>query len=120
MLKHLPALMIAALSLGTSFEGNCVQSSSLTPAQQTAAAAGQARAVKGRVLTSTEMPAVRLEFAEGFKYVGSQDFILAKKKGLAVRFHESEVRAMGRTAYGVKAVTLDDETDEVLRAHAIV
>ncbi|HTR97268.1 MAG TPA: DNA gyrase subunit A [Candidatus Acidoferrales bacterium] len=45
---------------------------------------------------------------------GTQDLILAKKKGLAIRFHENEVRAMGRTAYGVKAVTLDDEGDEVV------
>jgi DNA gyrase subunit A len=45
---------------------------------------------------------------------GTQDLILAKKKGLAIRFHESEVRAMGRTAYGVKAVTLDDAEDEVV------
>jgi DNA gyrase subunit A len=45
---------------------------------------------------------------------GTQDIILAKKKGLAVRFHENEVRAMGRTAYGVKAVTLDDDQDEVV------
>ena len=45
---------------------------------------------------------------------GTQDIILAKKKGLAIRFHENEVRAMGRTAYGVKAVTLDEEGDEVV------
>jgi DNA gyrase subunit A len=45
---------------------------------------------------------------------GSQDIILAKKKGLAIRFSESEVRPMGRTAYGVKAVTLDDAEDEVV------
>jgi len=45
---------------------------------------------------------------------GTQDFILAKKKGLAVRFHENEVRPMGRTSYGVKAVTLDDDADEVV------
>jgi DNA gyrase subunit A len=45
---------------------------------------------------------------------GTQDLILAKKKGLAIRFHENEVRAMGRTAYGVKAVTLDDAEDEVV------
>jgi len=45
---------------------------------------------------------------------GSQDLVLAKKKGLATRFHESEVRPMGRTAYGVKAVTLDDAEDEVV------
>jgi DNA gyrase subunit A len=45
---------------------------------------------------------------------GTQDIILAKKKGLAIRFHENEVRAMGRTASGVKSVTLDDDTDEVV------
>ncbi len=45
---------------------------------------------------------------------GTQDIILAKKKGLAIRFHEDEVRAMGRTAYGVKSVTLDDDEDEVV------
>ena len=45
---------------------------------------------------------------------GTQDLILAKKKGLAIRFHESDVRAMGRTAYGVKSVTLDGADDEVV------
>jgi DNA gyrase subunit A len=45
---------------------------------------------------------------------GTQDLILAKKKGLAIRFPENEVRAMGRTSYGVKAVTLDDDEDEVV------
>jgi DNA gyrase subunit A len=50
---------------------------------------------------------------------GTQDLILAKKKGLANRFHESEVRPMGRTSYGVKAVTLDDETDEVVSLVAV-
>ena len=51
---------------------------------------------------------------EGILTDGTQDIILAKKKGLAIRFHENEVRAMGRTSYGVKAVTLDDEEDEVV------
>ena len=45
---------------------------------------------------------------------GTQDIILAKKRGLAIRFHENEVRAMGRTSYGVKAVTLDEDEDEVV------
>jgi DNA gyrase subunit A len=45
---------------------------------------------------------------------GTQDIILAKKLGLAIRFHENEVRPMGRTAYGVKSVTLDDDSDEVV------
>ena len=39
--------------------------------------------------------------------------MLAKRKGMAIRFHESEVRAMGRTAYGVKAMTLEED-DEVV------
>jgi hypothetical protein len=35
-----------------------------------------ARSVKDQVLTSTEMPAVKLKLDKEFKYVGSQDFIL--------------------------------------------
>ena len=34
------------------------------------------RRVKGRVLTSTEMPAVSLRFDKAFKYIGGQSFIL--------------------------------------------
>ncbi len=34
------------------------------------------RTVKGQVITSTEMPAVRLQFDKGFKYAGGHDFIL--------------------------------------------
>jgi hypothetical protein len=34
------------------------------------------RPVSGRVLTSASMPAVRIEFGEGFRYVGGQDFVL--------------------------------------------
>ncbi|MFC1683252.1 DNA gyrase subunit A [Candidatus Zixiibacteriota bacterium] len=37
---------------------------------------------------------------------GSQDIILGTKKGKAIRFHESEVRNMGRVSRGVKGVTL--------------
>jgi DNA gyrase subunit A len=50
---------------------------------------------------------------------GTQDIILGKKKGLAIRFHENEVRPMGRTARGVKAVTLDAEDDEVVDMVAV-
>ena len=39
-------------------------------------ASRQARSVKDQVLTSTEMPAVRIEFDKGFKYVGNHSFIL--------------------------------------------
>ena len=37
---------------------------------------------------------------------GSDDLLVATKKGMAIRFHESDVRAMGRAARGVKALTL--------------
>src|SRR5215475_5903256 len=36
----------------------------------------QARSVKDQVLTSQEMPAVRIEFDNGFKYAGSHSFVL--------------------------------------------
>ena len=50
---------------------------------------------------------------------GTQDIILGKKKGLAIRFHENEVRPMGRTARGVKAVSLDAADDEVVDMVAV-
>ncbi len=40
---------------------------------------------------------------------GNCDIILATRKGQAVRFHEEKVRAMGRTAYGVRGVNLASE-----------
>jgi len=39
---------------------------------------------------------------------GTHDLILAKRHGKAIRFHEKEVRAMGRTAHGVKSVSLEE------------
>jgi len=39
---------------------------------------------------------------------GDHQVILAKSSGYAVRFPESEVRSMGRTAMGVKGITLDE------------
>ena len=44
---------------------------------------------------------------------GNSDIILANRNGRAVRFNESTVRAMGRTATGVKGMTLDDN-DEIV------
>ncbi|MBK8291582.1 MAG: DNA gyrase subunit A [Flammeovirgaceae bacterium] len=45
---------------------------------------------------------------------GQNDIIIAKSKGKAVRFNESDVRPMGRTASGVRGVTLDSEDDRVI------
>jgi hypothetical protein len=44
--------------------------------ENTESAAAAARSVTGQVLTSTALPAVRLEFDEQFKYVGQQSFVL--------------------------------------------
>ena len=44
---------------------------------------------------------------------GNSDIILANRNGRAVRFCETTVRAMGRTASGVKGMTLD-ENDEIV------
>lgn len=40
---------------------------------------------------------------------GSCDVILGTKKGIACRFRESDVRPMGRTAAGVKGITLSED-----------
>lgn len=45
---------------------------------------------------------------------GSNDIIIAKSEGKAVRFNEADVRPMGRTASGVKAVTLESDEDKVI------
>lgn len=44
---------------------------------------------------------------------GSYEVVLATKKGMAIRFPEDKVRAMGRTAYGVRGITLAAK-DEVI------
>ncbi len=38
---------------------------------------------------------------------GSFDIVMATRKGMAIRFNEEKVRAMGRTAYGVKGINLE-------------
>ncbi|MFN6380609.1 MAG: DNA gyrase subunit A [Flavobacteriales bacterium] len=45
---------------------------------------------------------------------GNSEILLAMKEGKAIRFHESTVRAVGRTAQGVKGVTLGSDKDEVI------
>ncbi len=39
---------------------------------------------------------------------GNDELLAATRKGMAIRFHETDVRAMGRTARGVKAITLNE------------
>jgi len=40
--------------------------------------------------------------------------LLANKNGRAIRFNESKVREMGRTATGVRGMTLDNSDDEII------
>ena len=40
---------------------------------------------------------------------GDNDIVIASSAGKAVRFHESRVRPMGRTAAGVRGISLDEE-----------
>lgn len=44
---------------------------------------------------------------------GSEDVIVATRQGMAIRFKESDVRPMGRTARGVKVMSLKDG-DEIV------
>ena len=45
---------------------------------------------------------------------GENDIMIAVKSGKAIRFPEAKVRPMGRTASGVRGITLDSEKDEVV------
>ncbi len=45
---------------------------------------------------------------------GKCDIMIAVKSGKAIRFPEEKVRPMGRTASGVKGISLDNEGDEVI------
>ncbi len=45
---------------------------------------------------------------------GESQIILAVKSGKLVRFEETKTRPMGRTASGVRGITLKDDSDEVI------
>lgn len=45
---------------------------------------------------------------------GDQYIMMAVESGRAIRFHESAVRPMGRTASGVRGITLSSEKDSVV------
>jgi DNA gyrase subunit A len=45
---------------------------------------------------------------------GSSEIVMALKSGRAIRFNEATVRPMGRTATGVRGISLDSDNDEVV------
>lgn len=61
--------------------------------------------------------AVTLDEGDELRFVdltdGDNELIIATKKGMAIRFNENDARPLGRTARGVKAITLKPD-DEVI------
>ncbi|MEE9172792.1 MAG: DNA gyrase subunit A, partial [candidate division NC10 bacterium] len=50
---------------------------------------------------------------------GQREILLGTRQGIVIRFKEEEVRSMGRTAYGVRGVTLE-EGNEVIGMETIL
>jgi hypothetical protein len=76
-MKRASLLIIAVIGLAILSNPVIAQSATSPSAQKaTDAVSRPARSVKGQVLTSPEMPAVRIEFDKGFKYAGGHSFIL--------------------------------------------
>ena len=59
------------------------------------------------------------ELRGAFKTDGNADFFVATKNGMCIRFKEEGVRAVGRTASGVRAIKLRGD-DEVVAATTII
>ena len=49
---------------------------------------------------------------------GTEQIFLGTRDGMAIRFEETDVRPMGRTAYGVRGITLRDD-DEVVAMEVV-
>ena len=76
-MKRASWLIIAVASLAALSHPTSAQSAPSPSGQKaTDVASRQARSVKDQVLTSQEMPEVRIEFDKGFKYAGGHSFIL--------------------------------------------
>jgi len=90
-------------------------------------------ATKRGIIKKTELAAysnprqggiIALGLEEGDKLIGvhvtdgQREILLGTKQGITIRFKEDEVRPMGRTAYGVKGITLE-EGNEVIGMETI-
>lgn len=51
---------------------------------------------------------------------GTSEVVLATNGGMAIRFNESKVRDMGRTATGVRGITLDEEEKDFVIGMVVV
>ncbi|HXF92605.1 MAG TPA: DNA gyrase subunit A [Nitrospiraceae bacterium] len=67
---------------------------------------------------------IALSLDEGDKLIGveitdgQREILLGTRQGIVIRFKEAEVRPMGRTAHGVRGITLEDG-DEVIGMETI-
>lgn len=59
------------------------------------------------------------ELLEAKLTTGDSQVMLALKSGKAIRFEEAKTRPMGRTASGVRGITLSHESDEVIGMVAV-
>ncbi|WP_369049284.1 DNA gyrase subunit A [Tenacibaculum sp. UWU-22] len=59
------------------------------------------------------------ELLEAKLTTGDSQVMLALKSGKAIRFEEAKTRPMGRTASGVRGITLQDDNDEVIGMVAV-
>ena len=90
-------------------------------------------ATKKGVIKKTELSAysnqrqggiIALGLEDGDKLIGVQltdgqrEILLGTRQGITIRFKEDDVRPMGRTAYGVKGITLE-ENNEVIGMETI-
>ena len=75
---------------------------------------GEAHRPDARSPTCAPAGIIALGIDEGDELVavkitdGTKDILLSTAQGMSIRFPETEVRSMGRAAYGVKGITLDD------------
>lgn len=83
-----------------SFATACVLLMHADASAQRRAEAAQTRVVKGRVLTSTSLPPIRIRFDKGFKYVGSQKFVLYERAQAEQHFFvDADARGRIRRMY---------------------
>ena len=71
---------------------------------------------------SSGIIAIRLDAGDSLRSVShvekGDDVSIVTKRGMSIRFKESDIRAMGRTAGGVRAIKLD-KADSVVGAHVV-
>ena len=69
-------------------------------------------------IRKTGIIAINLDEGDELAWVrltdGEEDIFVATRNGYGIRFHESDARAIGRTARGVRAIELRGEDDEVI------